>query len=54
MTAARFTGAPPQGSPDPATAARRELRAWAAAELAAAGCVSAAAEADWLLDEAPD
>ena len=34
--------------------ARRELRAWATAELAAAGCVSAAAEADWLLDEAPD
>ena len=33
---------------------RRELRAWATAELAAAGCVSAAAEADWLLDEAPD
>ena len=34
--------------------ARRELHAWATAELAAAGCVSAAAEADWLLDEAPD
>ena len=34
------------------TAARRELRAWATAELAAAGCVSAAAEADWLLEEA--
>jgi release factor glutamine methyltransferase len=33
---------------------RRELRAWATAELAAAGCVSAAAEADWLLDEAPN
>jgi release factor glutamine methyltransferase len=33
---------------------RRELRAWATAELAAAGCVSAAAEADWLLGEAPD
>jgi release factor glutamine methyltransferase len=32
----------------------RELRAWATAELAAAGCVSAAAEADWLLEEAPD
>jgi release factor glutamine methyltransferase len=31
---------------------RRELRAWATAELAAAGCVSAAAEADWLLEEA--
>ena len=37
-----------------ATTARRELRAWATAELAAAGCVSAAAEADWLLEEAPD
>jgi release factor glutamine methyltransferase len=34
--------------------ARRELRVWATAELAAAGCVSAAAEADWLLEEAPD
>ena len=34
--------------------ARRELRAWATAELAAAGCVSAAAEADWLLEEAAD
>ena len=33
---------------------RRELRAWATRELAAAGCVSAAAEADWLLEEAPD
>ena len=33
--------------------ARRELRAWATRELAAAGCVSAAAEADWLLEEAP-
>jgi release factor glutamine methyltransferase len=31
---------------------RRELRAWATRELAAAGCVSAAAEADWLLEEA--
>jgi len=54
VTAARCTGAPPWGSPDPSTAARRELRAWATAELARAGCVSAAAEADWLLDEAPD
>jgi release factor glutamine methyltransferase len=36
-----------------APGARRELRAWATAELAAAGCVSAAAEADWLLEEAP-
>jgi release factor glutamine methyltransferase len=35
-------------------AGRRELRAWATRELAAAGCVSAAAEADWLLEEAPD
>jgi release factor glutamine methyltransferase len=34
------------------TATRRELRARATAELAAAGCVSAAAEADWLLEEA--
>jgi release factor glutamine methyltransferase len=33
---------------------RRQLRAWAARELAAAGCVSAAAEADWLLEEAAD
>jgi release factor glutamine methyltransferase len=33
---------------------RRGLRAWAAGELAAAGCVSAAAEADWLLEEAND
>jgi release factor glutamine methyltransferase len=33
---------------------RRELRAWATRELAAAGCVSAAAEADWLLEEAAD
>jgi release factor glutamine methyltransferase len=33
---------------------RRELRTWATAELAAAGCVSAAAEADWLLEEARD
>ena len=32
---------------------RRELRAWATRELAAAGCVSAAAEASWLLEEAP-
>jgi release factor glutamine methyltransferase len=37
----------------PAAAGRRELRAWATRELAAAGCVSAAAEADWLLEEAP-
>jgi release factor glutamine methyltransferase len=35
------------------TASRRELRGWATAELAGAGCVSAAAEADWLLEEAP-
>ena len=31
---------------------RRELRAWATRELAAAGCVSAPAEASWLLEEA--
>jgi release factor glutamine methyltransferase len=44
------------GSPDPSgdLAARRGPRAWATAELAAAGCVSAAAEADWLVEEAPD
>jgi release factor glutamine methyltransferase len=33
---------------------RRGLCAWATRELAAAGCVSARAEADWLLEEAPD
>jgi release factor glutamine methyltransferase len=33
---------------------RRGLRAWATRELAAAGCVSAAAEADWLLEEAAE
>ncbi|HEV2873029.1 MAG TPA: putative protein N(5)-glutamine methyltransferase [Actinomycetota bacterium] len=38
----------------PDLAGRRELRAWATRELAAAGCVSARAEADWLLEEAPD
>ena len=37
----------------PDLARRRELRAWATRELAAAGCVSAAAEADWLLEETP-
>jgi release factor glutamine methyltransferase len=37
-----------------APSCRRELRAWATRELAAAGCVSAAAEASWLLEEAPD
>jgi release factor glutamine methyltransferase len=36
------------------TTSRRDLRAWATRELAAAGCVSAAAEADWLLEEATD
>ena len=36
------------------TTGRRELRAWATRELAAAGCVSAAAEAEWLLEEAMD
>jgi release factor glutamine methyltransferase len=41
-------------TPTRAPQTRRELRAWATAELAAAGCVSAAAEADWLLEEAPD
>jgi release factor glutamine methyltransferase len=35
------------------TTTPRELRAWATAKLAAAGCVSAVAEADWLLEEAP-
>ena len=35
-------------------AGRRELRDWATRELAAAGCVSAQAEADWLLEEAAD
>jgi release factor glutamine methyltransferase len=38
----------------PDVAGRRELRAWATRELAAAGCVSADAEADWLLEEARD
>jgi release factor glutamine methyltransferase len=38
----------------PTASGRRELRAWATDELAGAGCVSAAAEADWLLEEAPD
>jgi len=38
----------------PAATGQRQLRTWATAELAAAGCVSAAAEADWLLEEAPD
>jgi release factor glutamine methyltransferase len=33
---------------------RRELRDWATRELAAAGCVSARAEADWLLEEATE
>jgi release factor glutamine methyltransferase len=36
----------------PDLARRRELRGWATRELAAAGCVSARAEADWLLEEA--
>jgi release factor glutamine methyltransferase len=55
-TASRPTGAPPWGSPDPSghLGRRRELRDWATRELAAAGCVSAAAEASWLLEEAPD
>ena len=38
----------------PDLAGRRDLRAWATRELAAAGCVSARAEADWLLEEAVD
>ena len=38
----------------PGLAGRRELRDWATRELAAAGCVSAQAEADWLLEEAAD
>ena len=52
----RSTGAPPRGSPDPSAplTRRRELRDWATRELAAAGCVSARAEADWLLEEARD
>jgi release factor glutamine methyltransferase len=54
VPAAQPTGAPPRGSPDPSVTGRRELRAWATRELAAAGCVSAAAEAGWLLEEAPD
>jgi release factor glutamine methyltransferase len=57
VTTARSTGAPPWGSPDPSgpdLTRRRELRAWATGELAAAGCVSARAEADWLLEEASD
>jgi release factor glutamine methyltransferase len=33
---------------------RRELRDWATRELAAAGCVSARAEADWLQEEASE
>jgi len=36
------------------TAGVREVLAWATGELAAAGCVSARAEAAWLLEEAPD
>jgi release factor glutamine methyltransferase len=43
-----MTTAPPDLGGRPA------LRAWATRELAAAGCVSARAEADWLLEEAPD
>jgi release factor glutamine methyltransferase len=37
-----------------AAAADREAVAWATGELAAAGCVSAAAEARWLVEEAAD
>ena len=57
MTTARFSGAPLRGSPDPSgpdVGRRRELGDWATRELAAAGCVSARAEADWLLEEAVD
>jgi release factor glutamine methyltransferase len=38
----------------PLPTAGRELLAWATRELAAAGCVSARAEATWLLDESSD
>jgi release factor glutamine methyltransferase len=57
VTTARFSGAPLRGSPDPSgpdVGRRRELGDWATRELAAAGCVSARAEADWLLEEAVD
>ncbi|HEY6589519.1 MAG TPA: peptide chain release factor N(5)-glutamine methyltransferase [Actinomycetota bacterium] len=57
MTTARFSGAPLRGSPGPSgpdVGRRRELGDWATRELAAAGCVSARAEADWLLEEAVD
>jgi release factor glutamine methyltransferase len=56
VTTARFSGAPPWGSPGPSgpDVGRRELGDWATRELAAAGCVSARAEADWLLEEAVD
>ena len=56
MTTARFSGAPLRGSPGPSgpDVGRRELGDWATRELAAAGCVSARAEADWLLEEAVD
>jgi release factor glutamine methyltransferase len=36
------------------TTGAREVLAWATGELVAAGCVSARAEATWLLEEAPD
>ena len=52
-TASQSSGAPPWGSPDP-RGGRGALRAWATRELAAAGCVSARAEADWLLEEATE
>jgi release factor glutamine methyltransferase len=57
VTTARFSGAPLRGSPGPSgpdVGRRRELGDWATRELAAAGCVSARAEADWLLEEAVD
>jgi release factor glutamine methyltransferase len=52
----RLPAGPWWGSPDPSgiPPARRELLAWATRELAAAGCVSARAEAAWLLEESPD
>jgi len=57
VTTARFSGAPLRGSPGPSgpdVGRRRELGDWATRALAAAGCVSARAEADWLLEEAVD
>ncbi|HEU4397222.1 MAG TPA: putative protein N(5)-glutamine methyltransferase [Actinomycetota bacterium] len=52
----RSTGAPLRGSPDPSgtATARRAAVARVTRELAAAGCVSARAEARWLVEEAAD